>query len=203
MRAVESGALALYGFLIAIGSLAHPGLSVICGTAFGLAGGAVVAALLRHASADVPQLPHPALAAAMAGGLPAALAGSSATGPWGGLLLVLLLTVVASLFGRWITSSDPRVRAGLSGRHDLSPWDEELLRDVVSALPTDLLLDEWQVTQRCLATGAGDLMWEVRLRDLLIDELQARDPLGTARWLSEGLDHPPGRYIRRDSSLGG
>jgi hypothetical protein len=201
MRAVREGALALYGFLIAMGALVHPGLSLIFGAVSGLAGGAVVAALLRHASADDPQLPHPALAAAVAGGLPAALAGSGAIGPWGGVLLVLLITVAATLFGRWI-SSDPRVRSSPAGGRGLGPWDEELLREVVSALPTDVLLDEWQVTQRRLTTRAGDLMWEVRLRGLLIDELQARDPVGTARWLSEGINHPPDRYIQRDSSLG-
>ncbi len=184
-----------------MGALVHPGLSLIFGAVSALAGGAVVTALLRHASADDPQLPHPALAAAVAGGLPAALAGSSAVGPWGGLLLVLLLTVATSLFGRWI-SSDPRVRPSPARGRAPSPWDEELLREVVSALPTDVLLDEWQVTQRRLTAPAGDRMWEVRLRGLLIDELQARDPLGTARWLSEGINHSPDRYIQRDSSLG-
>ncbi len=167
----------------------------------GLAGRAVVAALHRHASADAPQLPHPALAAVVAAGLPAAFAGSGATGPWGGLLLVVLLVVTTGFFGRWI-SSDRVVRPGPPGGRDLGSWDEELLRDVVSALPTDLLFDEWQVTQRRLTGRASDLIWEVRLRDLLIDELHARDPLGTARWMNEGINHPPDRYIQRDSSLG-
>jgi len=201
MRATWAGALALYGFLVAMGALAHPGLTVICGTVSAPAGAAVVAALLRHASASLPPLPHPAAAAAVAGGSPAALAGAGAMGPWGGLLLVLLLTLATSLFGHWI-SSDPPARPDLAGGRDPGPWDEDLMREVVSALPTDVLLDEWQVTQRHVGARVGDPMWEVRLRVLLIDELQARDPLGTARWLSAGLDHPPDRYIERDSSLG-
>ncbi len=202
MTAVREGALALYGVLIAMGALVHPGLSLIFGAVAGSAGGAFVAALLRHASADDPQLPHPALAAAVAGGLPAALAGSGVIGPWGGLLLVLLIIVAATLFGCWI-SSNPRLRPSPAGGSGLGPWDEELLREVVSALPTDVLLDEWRAAQRRLTTGTGDLMREVGLRGLLIDELQARDPVGTGRWLSEGIEYPPDRYIQRDSSLGG
>ncbi len=122
-------------------------------------------------------------------------------GPWGGFALVLLLTVAAGVLGHWI-SSDPPGHPGSAGGRGPVPWDDALLRDVVSALPTDVLLDEWRVTQRHLTARAGNPMREVRVRDLLIDELQARDPQGTARWLREGLDHPPDRYIRRDSSLG-
>jgi hypothetical protein len=33
------------------------------------------------------------------------------------------------------------------------------------------------------------------MRELLIDEMQRRDPAGTARWLSEGHAEPPDEYI--------
>jgi hypothetical protein len=130
-------------------------------------------------------------------------AGSRVTGPWGGFALVLLLTVAAGVLGHRI-SSDPPGHPGSAGGWGLVPWDDALLPDVVSAPPTDVLLDERRVTQRHPKARAGDPMCGVRVRTLLIDELQARDPQGTARRLREGLDHPPDRYryTRRDSSLG-
>jgi hypothetical protein len=81
--------------------------------------------------------------------------------------------------------------------------DEDLVRHFLTAMPRELLLDEWRVSQRRLTAGSGDALWEVRVRELLIDELQTRDPVGTARWLSEAPASPPDHFIRPEPGLGG
>ena len=86
--------------------------------------------------------------------------------------------------------------------HGHEAIDENFMRQVLSTMSTELLLDEWEATQSRLTAGAGDPLEEVCLRDLLIEELRHRDPVGTARWLREGPADLPDLYIRPDPGLG-
>jgi hypothetical protein len=143
----------------------------------------------------------------VAGGLPAALASSSVTGTWGALAVGLLVIEAAVLFAHWIGSDSP-APPQRGGRHDADGGDgheaidEDLMRQVLTAMPTELLLDEWEATRSRLTAGAGDPLEAVRLRDLLIEELRSRDPVGTARWLLEGPADLPDLHIRPDPGLG-
>ncbi len=205
-RAVRAAALVLYGCLIAVGALFFPA-SVVFGAAMGFGGYWFVVSRLRRVGDDFPQLPHPALAAALAGGFPVALSGSSVTGAWGALAVGLLVVEAAVLFVHWIGSDAPSPphagrRQDAGGQHGHGARDENHMRRVLTAMPTELLLDEWEATRGRLTTGVGDPLGEVRLRDLLIEELRSRDPLGTARWLREGPADLPDLYIRPDSGTG-
>ncbi len=196
MRGVRFATPVMYVVLVACGALVEPLPVVALGSAAAVIGGVAMLMLRRGMGADLPPLPHPLAAAGTAAGLPAALTGSGALGPWGGLALALVLTGAALLCGNWLTS-DARF-APMVDRAEGGIWDEHDVRRLLATVPTDLLLEEWQSTQR-VPGPAGDPIRVVRLRELLIDELQARDPSGTARWLREGPAEPPGRYIRPDS----
>lgn len=194
-------ALVLYLVLIAGGALFRPSTALMYGIALGTAAGGLIAMLARRTSDDLPPLPHPILVGAVIAGLPAAGSGAPLLGSWSAPVIVLGLILAAVALGHWL-SSDASIPTNPDGQRCVGPWDEELLCRVVSAMPTEILLEEWRVTQRRLSAGTGDQLWEVRLRELLIDELGTRDPAGTACWLSRGLTESPDRYIRRDSSLG-
>ena len=201
LQLLRAMTVALYCVLIAVGALVYPTAAVIAGPAAALGGAAFADSLRRRVDAEFPEIYHPTLAGALAGGAPAALSGSSVLEAWGGLAVALLLLAAAVLFGQWIGSAAPVPPRTVEGHH-LSARDEQSLRQVLTAMPTDVLLDEWHVTQRRLASGAEGTLWEVQLRDLLIDELSTRDPSGTARWLSGGIVEAPGRHIRPDSEFG-
>jgi hypothetical protein len=205
-RVVRAAALVPYGFLMAVGALFYPASGVF-GAAMAVAGYSFVVSLLRRVGDDFPQLPHPALAAAVAGSLPAAMAGSSATGAWGALTMAGWALGALALFVHWI-ASDPPAPPKCGGQQDAADGrghrmgDENAIREVVTAMPTELLFDEWRATQRRLKAGTGDTMREVRVRELLLGELHSRDPVGAARWLREGPADLPDLYIRPDSGLG-
>ncbi len=188
LRAARAAALVVYAVLIAVGALVYPA-SMMFGAAMGLGGYWFVVSLLRRVGDDFPSLPHPVLAAAAAWGFPVALSGSSVTGLWGALAVGLLVVEAAVLFVHWIGADAP-----------VPPKDQ--MREVLTAMPTERLLDEWEATQSRLAARNRDPLGEVCLRDLLIEELRSRDPVGTARWLSEGPADLPDLYIRPDSGPG-
>lgn len=196
MRGVRVATPVTYVVLVAFGALVEPLPVVVLGSVAAVAGGVAVLMLRRGMGADLPPLPHPLAGAVTAAGLPAALTGSGALGPWGGLALAMVLTGAALLCGNWLTT-DTRFGPGIDPAEG-GTWDEHDVRRLLATVPTDLLLEEWQNTQRVPGPG-GDPIRVVRLRELLIDELQARDPSGTARWLREGPAEPPSRYIRPDS----
>ena len=68
-------------------------------------------------------------------------------------------------------------------------------REVVQALPTDVLFAEWRSTRASDGVRDNEFLLEIRIRELLIDEMQRRDPAGTVRWLGEGPEDPPDGYI--------
>lgn len=199
IRAVRRTGLVLYAVLGSAGALFFPLSTLFFGAALALVGGGVVA-LVARMCLDVGRLPHPALAAVVAGSAPAAASGSTLLGTWSAPIIALAVTHCAVRLGLWIGSTatvDPHPR----DRCDSEPQDEEFLRRSLAAMPTEVLLDEWEASCRRLTAGTADPLWEVGFRDLLVSEFHARDPDGTACWLSEGSTKPPGRYIRQDSTL--
>jgi hypothetical protein len=79
--------------------------------------------------------------------------------------------------------------------------DAELssLRELLRALPVDELLHEWRWSRRRLRT---DPHGAVQFRDLLLEEIQQRDPTGFRAWLLDGLEQDPERHIRGDGADG-
>lgn len=119
-----------------------------------------------------------------------------------GLALVTLgLTLGAAAWTDWLDLSadaparDPQVR--------LPAADEDAVRELLRALPLDLLCAEWVATGRGLSAGrpGGRSSTAAHLRELLLDELERRDPAGVARWLHDAPDAPPDRYLRDDQGL--
>lgn len=195
LRCVSVATSLLYGVLIAAGALVHPSSVVLFGPVSAVIGGVALVGLRRSLVGDQPPPLHPVVGAALAGGLPAALSGLDVLGPWGGVAVALVLAGAAVLVENWITSSPG---LPLSAPLGAPRWNEEGVRRLLAAMPTELLLEEWRASRQDLIADAGDRLRAVRLRDLLIDELQARDPSATARWLSGDTATPPAPYLRKD-----
>jgi hypothetical protein len=193
LRAARSLALAVYALLTATGALMSPGISLLLGVLLAIIGAELVASL-HQAAEDLPPLPHPLVAGASVGSLPAAVAGTTTLGANLGIVIALGLALGAAAGVQWIASPPVGSPARKTATADRVK-DERSLRQVLRALPTDVLFSEWRSTQIPAGARGSELLLEVRMRELLIDEMQRRDPAGTARWLSEGPGEPPDGYI--------
>ncbi|SFT89179.1 hypothetical protein SAMN05660657_03745 [Geodermatophilus amargosae] len=202
-RAVRAALLLVYGPLVALGGLLHPWTSLTLG-ALGAATSALgCTALHRRCSAELPGLPHPALAAAAGGTLPAALAGTTSLNTSGSVIVTATLLLATAGFGRWLAAEAgrptgaPSTRTGAAG-------DPDLLRQVLESVPLDVLFDEWHgIRVRSGSRASDTALAEVQLRALVVDEFARRDPVGTARWLTEGPDEPPENHVRRPEDVPG
>ncbi|RFU20396.1 hypothetical protein [Geodermatophilus marinus] len=182
--------------LACAGALVNPVPSLLWGVVCAVPVGLAVAALRSRDTTDLPPLPPPAAVALGAGCLPAAAAGAATLGAVGGLAVAALLVLAAVLAGSWLASDLPP----LGGT--LQPGDEAVLRRALHEMTTEQLTTEWRESGTPSPAGPAAELRRVRLRDLLLDEFAARDPEGTARWLAEGPQAAPERYIRRDAGLG-
>lgn len=125
--------------------------------------------------------------------------GTEALGERGSHLsvVVILLTTLISI--DWIAQVSRRPVPAVAPRREAPDPGQSSLRPLLERLPLRDLLDEW----RC--TGAGlpvDGSPSVLARELLLEEIQRRDPGGFGRWLDAGLGKDPRHYIRgADSTL--
>ncbi len=103
----------------------------------------------------------------------------------GGVILMGLLVLGPILIG------DAVLAAGPAGEPDLPA-----LRELLPALPTARLLQEWQATGHLLRSHRHHAA-AAEVRALLLDELSCRDPGGVAEWLTAGSDSPAD-FIRSD-----
>jgi len=71
------------------------------------------------------------------------------------------------------------------------------MQQFIQVLPTSMLLREWRSAGEHLWPGAnpGRRAAAVLVRNLLLEELSRRDPEGVARWLSDGDEEAPERYL--------
>jgi hypothetical protein len=194
LRAARSLAFVVYAVLTAMGALMLPGLALALGVPFALIGGALVALLHKDAE-RLPPLPHPLVAGLCVGSLPVAVAGTTALGVPSGIVIGLGLVIGAAAGVEWLASAPARWPTRTAARAD-RVTDERSLRQVLRALPTDVLLAEWRSTHVSDDARGSEVVQELRMRELLIDEMQRRDPAGTARWLTESPDDPPDGYVR-------
>ncbi|WP_369255151.1 hypothetical protein [Geodermatophilus amargosae] len=199
-RAVSAALLVVYVPLVALGGLLHPWTSLTLGAL-----GAVVAVLgctsLHHrCSAELPGLPHPALAGAAGGTLPAALAGTTSLDTLGSGIVVVTLLLGTAAFGRWLAAEAVRP-AGTRPARTRAGQDAELLRQVLASVPLDVLFDEWHGTG--IRSGPASDGARAEVRALVVDEFSRRDPAGTTRWLTGGPDEPPERYVGRSADAPG
>jgi hypothetical protein len=193
LRAARSLALVVYVLLTATGALTSPEISLLLGVLLAIIGAELMASL-HQAAGDLPPLPHPLVAGVSVGSLPAAVAGTTTLGASPGIVIALGLALGAAAGAQWIATPPMGSPAGTAGTAD-HVKDERSLRQVLRALPTDVLFTERRRTQTPGGARGSELPLEVRMRELLIDEMQRRDPAGTARWLSEGLGEPPDGYV--------
>lgn len=193
LRAARSLALVVHALLTAIGALMSPGISLVLGVLLAIIGAELVASL-HQAPEDLPRLPHPLVAGVGVGSLPAAVVGTATLGASPGIVIALGLALGAAAGLQWIASPPVGSPARMTATADRVK-DERSLRQVLRALPTDVLLAEWRSTRTPGGARGSDLLLAVRMRELLIDEMQRRDPEGTARWLSDGPGEPPDGYI--------
>jgi hypothetical protein len=75
------------------------------------------------------------------------------------------------------------------------------IRDLLPALSTPRLLEEWRATRQLLDLPRYHAA-AAEVRALLLDELARRDPDGVAAWLAAGCDSPA-TFIRSDRDLAG
>ncbi len=189
--------------LVVVGALAGGWPVLTWGATLALAGALGSAALNRSCGDVLSPLPHPAVAAAAAGVLPAVQAGAMALGTTGGLLVLPLVVAGSVAFSLWLPTVPPGAPlARAEGSRAAALTDPELRR-VLRAAPTAQLLGEWRALQEQVDAGGPPSLEEVRVRDALIDELAARDPAGTARWLTEDPAGLPERHIGREPRAGG
>jgi hypothetical protein len=184
----------VYALLTATGAVLFPGLSLAVGVLVGIIGAALVASL-HQAADDPPRLPHPLVAGVAVGSLPAAVAGTAALGASPGIVIALGLALSAAAGVTWLASFPAESRAGTEA-FAVRVKAEQSLRQVLRALPLDELFAEWRRAHAPGTARGSEFPMEIRMRQLLIDEMQRRDPAGTARWLREGPGEPPDGYIR-------
>jgi hypothetical protein len=192
LRAARSLALVVYVLLIATGALTSPQISLLLGVLLAIIGAELVASL-HQAAEDLPALPHPLVAGVSVGSLPAAVAGTTALGASPGIVIALGLALGAAAGAQWIATPPLGSPARTAATGD-QVTDERSLRQLLRALPTDVLFAEWRRTRTPGGARGSELLLEVRMRELLIDEMQRRDPAGSARWLREGPGEPPDGY---------
>jgi hypothetical protein len=192
--AVRRLLVVLYLVLMCAGAVAYPLVTVVGGIVLGATAWSAMVLLYRLPAAQVAPRPYPGLAAAVMAGLPAATCGSALLDPLSTPIVGTALFLAVVLMLRWIFSARP------PGAQDSlwCPHSEQDTRRLLTTLPTDLLLEEWQATQRQIAARGGSDRGQMLMRDLLIDEFASRDPEGTLRWLRDGLDRPPTHYIQPD-----
>ena len=193
LRAAASLALVVFTVLTAIGVLMFPGVSLALGVPLAVIGGALVALLHKDAE-SLPPLPHPLVAGSCLGSLPAAAAGTTALGAPSGMVIGLSLILGAAVAVEWTASPLGPWPTRTASRAD-RVGDVGWLRRVLRALPTDSLFAEWRRTRISGGAHGNEVLQAVRMRELLIDEMQRRDPAGTARWLTEGPGDPPDGYV--------
>jgi hypothetical protein len=184
--------LGLYLLLLSAGALGRPSAAIVCGIILGAAGGGAMTVLWRSPVKHAVPLPHPAVVAAALLGLPAAACGTEFLESWSAPIVGPALILAFLLVG-----SESRVAPRGGARDDVwTSSDKDDIRGLLRVLPTDVLLDEWRVTQRQIVADAGLNQREFGVRELLVDEFQCRDPQGTQRWLEEGPGRPSDGYIR-------
>lgn len=193
LAAVRSIGVVALAVLAVLGALTAPEASLALGASSAALAGAVVRALHRSPATDLPPLPHPAVAATWMAVLPAAVAGTAhlGVGPIGVTGAISAVLILDSWWGGSCPPLDEHVRSDT----DREP-DDPSLRDLLGAVPIDVLCDEWRSSAGPVDATDPDGAARTRLRDLLLAELHQRDPAGTARWLSEAPGGPPEGYVR-------
>jgi hypothetical protein len=156
-------------------------------------GAAVVAAVVAVGHDGFPREPQArrtvALAAAW-GALSVPFAGGVAVaGPAGAGALALVV-----LLGGFALAD------GLSRTLLRSP--AEALHEVAGELSLTDLCEQWRRTEEAVGPGGGpaERAAALEVRAVLLEELAHRDPGGFARWVREGAEDPPDRWLGQDAT---
>ena len=192
-RALLGGAIA-FAF---VGALTTPPYVVLVfAPAFGIVVGSVVA-LVNPAFPKARSARRAAVFSATGTALVVpCLAGIVQFGSAGGVAALVLMVLGCIVVGGWIVE-----QSELPDHGDASDLDVETLRQFVQVLPTAMLLREWRSASDHVQPGAAlDRRAEaVLVRTVLLEELSHRDPVGVARWLSDGDEEAPEQHLRGDS----
>jgi hypothetical protein len=157
--------------------------------------GALVGGVVALLEPDVrrERYAHPALVYAIATGtmLVPFANGLVGLGTAGGVILIGLLVLVPLLAADRMDAT-----AGTAAVRDVGA-----LAELLPALRTSRLLDEWEATDDLLRSRRHRAI-AVEVRGLLLDELSRRDPEGVAAWLAAG-DVSPHDHVRSDGDQAG
>jgi hypothetical protein len=175
-----------------VGALLAPRLTVTVGPSLAVFAGGLVA--LLHPEFPARANARRAAVLSAAGGAVAApfLAGVTALGAPGALLVMVLLVLVSFLAANWVIE-------GAAHDGTITEGDLSRLRQAAPALSLASLVEEWLATDRVLSScaGADVRATAIEVRTLLMDEFVRRDPFGVDAWLS----HPgsrPDEHLRGD-----
>jgi hypothetical protein len=123
------------------------------------------------------------------------------------------LAVVAGagwlLRARWARHAGAKALGPAPGRGDGGPARLAALQRgrsefPVSLLPTSVLGSEWLQTTATLASWLEHAARQAIIgrRQEILDELEARDPAGFARWLAAGAASDPATFVRFNRTMG-
>ncbi|MGY1667660.1 hypothetical protein [Geodermatophilus sp. SYSU D00696] len=123
--------------------------------------------------------------------------GTEALGERGSHLSVVVILLTTLIGINWIAQVSRQPVPAVAPRREALDPGQSSLRALLERLPLHDLLDEW----RC--TGAGPAVAgspSVPARELVLEEIQRRDPGGFRRWLDAGLGTDPRHFIRGEDS---
>jgi hypothetical protein len=189
----------LYTALAVLGVLTAPPLPVLLvAPLLGLTAVAMHAYTHRSITKQLPPGDRLLLtAAAGTGFLPFTHAMTALQGPGLalGLLVIGLFILLTALGIRCrLTPARSPLDADRAGAAASTPGS---VRELLAVLPLDLLCAEWRDLHRHPAEHPAALPY----RQLLLDELQLRDPVGFDRWRRCAPDQPPARHLRTDRDV--
>jgi hypothetical protein len=207
------------------------GFGLLCGAFLALAGGIVLHGsslwLVGVAAAIVACVAFGARDGGRGGGR-AAAAWTAAASTVGVIMLVAGVVVLAGgalaawvsglavvagagwlLRARWARHAGAKALGPAPGRGDGGPARLPALQRgrsefPVSLLPTSVLGSEWLRTTATLACRLEHAARQAIIgrRQEILDELEARDPAGFARWLAAGAASDPATFVRFNRTMG-
>lgn len=123
--------------------------------------------------------------------------GTEALGERGSHLSVVVILLTTLMCINWIAQVSRQPVPAVAPRREAPDPGQSSLRPLLERLPLDDLLDEWRCTGGGLAVAGSP---SVPARELLLEEIQRRDPVGFGRWLDAGLGKDPRHFIRGEDS---
>ena len=199
VRLAQQVLCVLYAAVAAVGVLVIPtAVMLTAAPAVAVLGAGLFAGLFRFSQQRHPSRRQVMVAAAAAAAILPFHEGVELLQGLGTAVAATVL-VLASVVGNYrLSTLDVPVPAGATGPGGATSY-AELLR----VMSLDTVLSEWRALGHGVGLSSGEQHSPdaLRLRALLLDEMQRRDPAGFRRWLDDGAEDDPAEHIDGDQDL--